>query len=156
MPEERLEGGRPVGYGADAEPAARPGVPRERIPPGRGAWWSRPEQQRGVEALSRQGLRAATPAFGTAQPPRGLSGVLRRAAYRIPEHRASRWALLLAGDRLDALEHRLARSAWLVPASVAGAAGYALVARALRRRERRGGGAAQAMRRVIAAMQLWR
>ena len=28
-----------------------------------------------------------TPVFGTAQPPRGLSGVLRRAAYGIPDTR---------------------------------------------------------------------
>jgi hypothetical protein len=71
--------------------------------------------------------------FGTVQPPRGLSGLVRRAAYRVPEHRASRWMLLVVGDRIDALEHRLARGLWLVPAAVALAAGYAVVARALRR-----------------------
>jgi hypothetical protein len=60
--------------------------------------------------------------------------MLRRAAYRIPEHRTSRWALLLAGDRLDVLEHRLARSAWVLPAAVAFAAGYAVIARGLGRR----------------------
>jgi hypothetical protein len=48
--------------------------------------------------------------------PRGLSGLVRRAAYRVPEHRTARWALLLAGDRLDVLEHRLGRDLWLVPA----------------------------------------
>jgi hypothetical protein len=103
MAERRPGEGRPAGIGADADPAARPGVPRERVPPATGAWWDRPEQQRGVAALSRQGLRAATPAFGTAQPPRALSGMVRRAAYRIPAHRTSRWALLLVGDRLDVL-----------------------------------------------------
>jgi hypothetical protein len=123
-----------VGYGIDAAPQLRPGVPRERNAPDPGAHWKRPEQQRGVGALSRQGLRAATPVFGTAQPPRGLSGMVRRAAYRVPEHRASRWMLLVAGDRIDVLEHRLARGLWLLPAAVALAAGYAVVARALRRR----------------------
>jgi hypothetical protein len=58
----------------------------------------------------------------------------RRAAYRIPEHRASRWGLLLAADRLDVLERRARGAAWLVPALAAGAIGYALVARALARR----------------------
>ena len=103
---------RPVGFGVDAMPATRPGVPRERNARDPGAWWDRPEQQRGADVLLRQGLRAATPVFGTAQPRRGLSGLVRRAAYRFPEHRTARWALLLAGDRLDVIEHRLGRSLW--------------------------------------------
>jgi hypothetical protein len=108
-------------------------VPRERNARDPGAHWDRPEQQRGMAALSRQGLRAATPVFGTGQPPRGLSGLVRRAAYRVPEHRAGRWLLLAVGDRLDVLEHRLARGMWLLPAGVVAVAGYAVVARALRR-----------------------
>lgn len=134
MAEQRREGARPSGHGIDAAPGTRPGVPREAVPGGGGAWWDRPSQQRGTAALSRQGLRAATPVFGTAQPARRLSGLVRRFAYRIPEHRASRWALLLAGDRIDVLEHRLAGGLWVVPAALALAAGYAAVARALARR----------------------
>ena len=65
---------------------------------------------------------------------RGLSGLVRRAAYRVPEHRTTRWTLLLVGDRLDVLEHRLARYLWLAPAALALAAGYAATARALGRR----------------------
>jgi len=84
--------------------------------------------------LSREGLRAATPVFGTAQPASGLSGLVRRAAYRIPEHHAARWALLLAGDRIDVLEHRIARNLWLLPAAAALAAGYLAVSRSLGRR----------------------
>jgi hypothetical protein len=124
----------PTGVGIDALPHTRPGVPRERLDGAGATPVERPEQQRGVALLSRQGLRTATPVFGTAQPPRGLSGLVRRAAYRVPEHRAARWALLLAGDRLDVLEQRLARNLWVVPAAVGLAAGYAAVARALARR----------------------
>jgi hypothetical protein len=135
---ERLtsrETGRPAGYGVDAAPEARPGVPRERRPvPDPGAHWERPEQQRGADTLSRSGLRAVTAVFGTAQPARGLSGAVRRAAYGVPEHRAARWALLFAADRIDVLEHRLARGAWLLPAAAALALGYAAVSRALDRR----------------------
>lgn len=124
-----------VGRGVDGSPAARPGVPRERAERREpGAHGERPEQQRGVGVLSRAGLRGATPAFGTAQPARGLSGLLRRAAYRVPEHRATRWALLLAGDRVDVLEHRLAGAAWVVPALAALVLGYVTVGRALERR----------------------
>lgn len=126
--------GRLRGHGIDAEPRVRPGVPRERDAADPGAHWRRPEQQRGIGVLSREGLRAATPVFGTGQPPRGLSGAVRRLAYRAPEHRARRWMLLLAGDRLDVLERRLARGAWLLPAALAAAAGYGFVTRALGRR----------------------
>jgi hypothetical protein len=122
----------PPGWGVDAGREKRPGVPRERAV--REQETTRPRQQRGVAALSRDGLRSATPVFGTSQPPRGLSGAVRRLAYRVPEHRAARWALLLVGDRLDVLEHRVARGAWAVPVALAFGLGYATVARALGRR----------------------
>lgn len=135
MQRETTRAGRPVGWGSDAASPARPGVPRATRPvPDPGAHWDRPEQQRGVSILGRSGLRAATPVFGTAQPARGVSGALRRLAYRAPEHRTGRWALLLVADRVDVLEHRAARGAWLVPAAAALALGYAAVGRALARR----------------------
>ncbi len=119
---------------ADAMRETRPGVPRiGRAVPDPGAHWIRPEQQRGAELLARSGLREATPVFGTAQPARGLSGLVRRAAYRIPEHRPGRWLLLVLGDRIDVLEHRLRRGWILLPAAVALFVGYAAVARAARR-----------------------
>jgi hypothetical protein len=49
--------------------------------------------------------RFLTPVYSTALPPRGLSGVLRRAAYKIPDYKPRRWMLLLAADRVDVLEH---------------------------------------------------
>jgi hypothetical protein len=33
-----------------------------------------------------------------------VSGLIKRYAYTIPEHQASRWILLLFSDRVDALE----------------------------------------------------
>lgn len=125
--------GRPLP--ADGAPEGRPGVPRlRRAAPDPGAHWVRPEQQRGAPLLARSGLRAATPVFGTGQPARGLSGLVRRVAYRRPEHRALRWGLLLAADRIDVLEHRAARLWWLAPAVAALALGYAGTSRALARR----------------------
>lgn len=136
MGERTAGGGRwGVGIPVDGAPGARPGVPRLSRPVrDPGAHWERPEQQRGVALLARSGLRSATPVFGTAQPARGLPGLVRRAAYSVPEHRASRWALLLAADRIDALEHRLVRLGWLVPAAAVLAIGYAAASRALARR----------------------
>lgn len=126
---------RPPGAGADEALAKRPGVPRERVE----RWEPEadriaPVQQPGPDTIGRTGLAIRTPVFGTAQPARGASGALRRAAYRIPEHRASRWVLLLAADRVDVLEHRLGGAAWLLPAVAALAVGYAVASRVLARR----------------------
>jgi hypothetical protein len=124
----------PGGHGVDAERSLRPGVPRERhAVADPGAHWERPAQQEDLSALTRSGLRAATPVFGTSAPARGLSGAVRRLAYRIPEHRPSRWALLLAGDRIDVIESRLAGAAWLLPAVAALGLGFVTTRRALRR-----------------------
>ena len=48
-----------------------------------------------------------TPVFGTACPPKGLSGVVRKFAYRYSEARTAHWLLLIAGDRVDAVESHL-------------------------------------------------
>jgi hypothetical protein len=123
----------PSGVGVDGARHVRPGVPRERLGRDPGAHWERPEQQRDVSPLARSGLLHATPVFSSALPPRRLSGALRRVAYRLPEHRASRWMLLLGSDRVDVLEHRLAAAPWLVPAIAALGVGYLAASRALRR-----------------------
>lgn len=93
----------------DVAPEKRPGTPREAEPEAdAGAHWTTPERQPvGRRHLTRAGLRDLTPVFGTAQPPRGLSGMMRGAAYRIPEHRARHWAMLMAADRVDVLESRV-------------------------------------------------
>ena len=122
-----------MGYGVDVGASARPGVPRERRVTGEGNRGELAEPQRGPGVLSRSGLRMRTPVFGTAQPARGLAGSVRRAAYRLPEHRAGRWALLLAADRLDVVAHRARRGWWLIPTFAAVVVGYAVAARAARR-----------------------
>jgi hypothetical protein len=68
--------------------------------------------------MKRPGLEQLTPVFGTSCPPRGLSGMMRTAAYKIPDHFTSRWLVLLAADRVDVLEDRLRR--YLPLALVAG------------------------------------
>lgn len=99
----------PDAYGFDEPKGKRPGVPMEAEPhPAAGAHWQEPARQHSdVTHLHRKGLQQLTPVYGTAQPPRGLSGVMRRVAYRIPEHEARHWALLIAADRVDVLEGRL-------------------------------------------------
>ena len=95
------------GWGVDLDPADRPAFPRERFDPAAtGAWWDVPERQPGGEGRERS-IEHGTlpPVFGTAAPLKGLSGVVRRLAYRrFSEGRLAHWLLLIAGDRIDVVE----------------------------------------------------
>ncbi|WP_305786989.1 hypothetical protein [Symbioplanes lichenis] len=98
------------GWGADLDPADRPAVPRERFDPSAtGAWWDIPEQQPEKFPRERSIEHARlTPVFGTAAPPKGVSGAIRRFAYkRYSEGRAAHWLLLVAADRVDSAGSRL-------------------------------------------------
>jgi hypothetical protein len=107
-PAEELRARIP-GWGVDLDPRDRPAVPRERLDPSlRGANGDLPELQ--VERWPRErSIEHAhlTPVFGTSTPPRGLSGVMRRFAYRYSEARASHWLILVAADRVDSVESSL-------------------------------------------------
>jgi hypothetical protein len=98
------------GWGADLDPKNRPSVPKLRFDPTiTGAHWDFPERQpekwpreRSVEH------KFLTPVFGTACPPSGISGAIRRHAYRrYSEGRAAHWLLLLFADRVDAIENHM-------------------------------------------------
>ena len=93
------------GWGADLDPADRPSYPKLHYAPDRtGAHWDFPERQpeRGPRERSIEHA-FVTPVFGTAQPLRGLSGGVRRLAYRrFSEGRLAHWLLLIVGDRIDA------------------------------------------------------
>src|SRR5918998_2300798 len=98
------------GWGADLNPEDRPSVPQERFDPGAtGAHWDFPERQ--PERWERERSiehKFLTPVFGTSCPPKGLSGRLRKHAYRTySEGRAAHWLILLAADRVDVLESNL-------------------------------------------------
>jgi hypothetical protein len=95
------------GFGIDASPLQRPGIPQERQPaePMANAHWIRPDQQVVTgKPLVGNGMQL-TPVFSTAIPTRGLSGALRTMAYKIPDYKARRWLLLMVADRMDVLEH---------------------------------------------------
>ncbi len=98
------------GWGVDLDPRDRPSVPRERYDPDlSGAHWDFPERQ--PEKWPRERSiehEFLTPVFGTACPPKGMSGALRKYAYaRFSEARAAHWLLLIAADRVDALESHI-------------------------------------------------
>ena len=98
------------GWGVDLDPTDRPSVPRERFDPTLGgAHWDFPDRQPEKWPRERSIEHAfLTPVFGTACPPRGLSGAMRKLAYaRYSEARAAHWLLLLAADRVDSKENVL-------------------------------------------------
>lgn len=98
------------GWGADLDPKDRPSVPRERFDPdATGAHWDFPDRQEEKWPRERSiEHKFLTPVFGTSAPPKGLSGLMRKYAYSaFSEARAAHWLILLAADRVDALESHL-------------------------------------------------
>jgi hypothetical protein len=98
------------GWGVDLDPRDRPSVPKEKFDPDfSGAHWEFPERQ--PEKWPRERSiehKFLTPVFGTSCPPKGLSGAIRKYAYKgYSEGRAAHWLLLLAADRVDAVESTL-------------------------------------------------
>ena len=98
------------GWGVDRDPADRPSHPKLHYAPDTtGAHWEFPERQPEEWPRERSIEHAfVTPVFGTAQPPKGLSGVLRKLSYaRFSEGRLAHWMLLVVADRVDAVEEHL-------------------------------------------------
>ncbi len=98
---------RIIGWGVDIDPKNRPAVPKEHFNPNTGAHWDFPERQ--VERWPREKSpehKFLTPVFGTACPPKGLSGAIRRYAYTLSEGRAAHSLLLMGADRVDVIESR--------------------------------------------------
>lgn len=89
----------------------RPGVPMEWEPrTARGARWPIPRQRRD-ETVFQHGRPQEFPrVYGTVQPPKGLSGVLRRVAYNYPDHLIRHWMTLILADRVDVMETRARRT----------------------------------------------
>jgi hypothetical protein len=94
------------GWGADLDRKDRPAVPMERTPP---RFINQPEgelpqQPERVEVLVSPERPGITPIFGTAQPPSGLSGMIRRLAFKSTENDIRHWLLLLLADRVNMVE----------------------------------------------------
>lgn len=93
------------GWGVDLDPADRPSVPklswRDDLT---GAHWDLPEQQPEQWPRERSIEHGRlTPVFGTSCPPKGVSGALRKLAYRRwSEAQLAHWLVLIAADRVDA------------------------------------------------------
>jgi hypothetical protein len=95
------------GWGVDADGENDPTWPmRDRSfddAPGR-HWQSPPAQPEEVEVLMSIEHNRRPAVFGTAAPPSGLSGMVRRAAFKFSESRWTHWLLLMGADRINVAE----------------------------------------------------
>ena len=119
------------GWGADASFDKRPGFPGERTPPSPLVNIPGYPQRQTLGRPTVHGRgRPLTPVYGTACPPRGISGILRRLAYRAEDYKARRWLLLVIADKIDVIEHNPGRLVVFLGALAVGAIGIrALAAR---------------------------
>jgi hypothetical protein len=96
-----------VGWGVDANPENDPTYPyRDRSKDeGLTKNWQRPTQQESEVEILQSIEHVRRPAvFGTSTPPRAVSGMIRRAAFRWSESNWLHWLMLMGADRVDMVE----------------------------------------------------
>jgi len=95
------------GWGVDADPENEPTYPIKKYT---GADHDRlnyeraPQQPIDIEVLHSNERTGVTRVFGTSSPPSGLSGALRRFAFRYSEGSSGHWLTLILADRINVIE----------------------------------------------------
>lgn len=95
------------GWGIDADPKNDPTYPYKKRTDEeiRGYSWERPTlQPQNIEVLHSVERPNVTAVFGTAAPPSGLSGMIRRKAFEYSENSFGRWIPLVLADRVNVFE----------------------------------------------------
>ncbi|WP_276497131.1 hypothetical protein [Pontibacter litorisediminis] len=95
------------GWGIDADPKNDPTYPikHRTDEEQKGYSWERPPQQPiNMEVLHSIERPNVTAVFGTAAPPSGLSGMIRRFAFKYSENSYLHWLPLLIADRVNVVE----------------------------------------------------
>ena len=95
------------GWGVDADPQNDPTYPyRDRAQDdGPGMNWERPAQQEpDVEVLRSIEHKRLPAVFGNTVPPTGVSGMLRRGAFKFSESNWAHWLMLMGADRINVVE----------------------------------------------------
>jgi hypothetical protein len=98
------------GWGMDADPENDPTYPMKHA---NGADHERlnyekaPQQRQDIEILHSIERPGVTRVFGTSTPPAGLSGAVRRYAYKCSEATATHWMTLILADRIDVIQGKL-------------------------------------------------
>ncbi|WP_421826256.1 hypothetical protein [Larkinella sp.] len=95
------------GWGIDADPKNNPTYPiKHRTNDEQSGYsWERPTQQPvDVEVLCSIERPTISAVFGTSAPPSGLSGAIRRYAFKYSESEYGHWLPLLLADRVNMVE----------------------------------------------------
>jgi len=107
MQNQLIDPSRVPGWGIDADPENDPTYPMRDISKDdkAGMSWQRPPKQEVtveiLQSIERNNLSAV---FGTSTPPKGVSGMVRRRAFRYSESDWRHWLMLLAADRVNVVE----------------------------------------------------
>ncbi|MFL5731198.1 MAG: hypothetical protein ACJ75J_17045 [Cytophagaceae bacterium] len=105
--EKRINYSEIKGWGIDADPQNDPTYPikHRTDEEQKGYTWERPVQQvADTEILHSNERPNLSAVFGTVSPPKGLSGMIRRFAFRYSENSYLHWLPLVLADRVNAFE----------------------------------------------------
>ena len=103
----RIDPSSVPGWGVDADSDNDPTYPMRDRTNGddHGLTWPRPPlQAAGVEVLMSIEHDRRPAVFGTSSPPTGLSGAVRRRAFKFSESQWAHWLLLMLADRINMIE----------------------------------------------------
>jgi hypothetical protein len=96
-----------IGWGIDQNPNDVPAYPMKHRTDNdnKGMIWERPAQQPAmVEILHSNERPSLSAVFGTSVPPSGVSGKIRRFAFKYSESHALHWLALILADRVQMFE----------------------------------------------------
>lgn len=95
------------GWNMDADPENEPTYPIKKWTGDdhkRSNWERPPQQPVNIEVLHSNERPNISAVFGTPNPPSGLSGVIRRKAFKFSESEYGHWLNLLLADRINVVE----------------------------------------------------
>lgn len=106
QPRQAVDTAKIPGWGVDADPQNDPTYPyRDRTNEDHSGEWQRPTRQDvEVEILQSIEHKQRPAVVGTSTPPAGLSGAIRRLAFRKSESNLLHWMLLMGADRINMVE----------------------------------------------------
>jgi hypothetical protein len=93
------------GWGVDADKKIRPNYPMWKpAVKGTGAHWDVPEQQKNFNDFYSIERPGPTHVFGHTVAPKGLSGLIRKFAFKYSEGSWTHWMALIFADRVNVFE----------------------------------------------------
>lgn len=107
MEKRAIDPSQVKGWGVDTNPKNDPTYPMKNRNNGEhdGYSWERPPQQPvDVEVLHSNERPNVSATFGTSTPPAGLSGMIRRFAFKYSESSYGHWLPLMLADRVGVVE----------------------------------------------------